>query len=202
MYLKVDPEAKNPPPKEVSDIMDRMNTLHGLIDGTNIANASNEGASVSKCGPPEGVPIWEWLPAVFCWIGTILPPTISGGSCGSSPGQNSNSPSTFATPANALDLNRNGVLDGYEIIGSGELRLLNPMKIFGYGESIPLNAELTKDGKLIDIDSFNVVSFNIKKLVLPGNGIGNPAKVVFDRDGTGAISEIGNINSYVNFKPL
>lgn len=38
MYLKVDPEAKSPFPKEVSDIMDRMNSYRGMIDGTNISS--------------------------------------------------------------------------------------------------------------------------------------------------------------------
>jgi hypothetical protein len=51
MYLKVDPEAKSPPPKEVSDIMDQVNNYHGLIDGSNISNVSNE--PEFKCGPPE-----------------------------------------------------------------------------------------------------------------------------------------------------
>lgn len=75
-------------------------------------------------------------------------------------------PSVFSTPANALDANKNGILDGYEIIGSGELKLRNPEKIFGYGETVPLEAELTKGGKIIDIDSFNTVSFDIKKLTV------------------------------------
>ena len=67
MYLKVDPEAKSPFPKEVADIMDKVNSYHGLIDGSNISNVDNK-ADFGKCGPPEGVPIWQWLPAIFCWL--------------------------------------------------------------------------------------------------------------------------------------
>ncbi len=115
MYLKVDPEAKASVPKQVSDVMDRVNNYRGLNDGTNISQVSKE--TQFKCGPPEGVPIWEWLPAIFCWLGTILPPTISAGSCGGS-SLTQTSSTTFASPANALDANRNGVLDGYELIGS------------------------------------------------------------------------------------
>ncbi len=81
MYLKIDPEAKSPFPREVADIMDRMNNYRGLVNGSNIVQ-DPASASEVKCGPPEGVPIWEWLPAIFCWLGTILPPTISAGSCG------------------------------------------------------------------------------------------------------------------------
>lgn len=52
MYLKVDPEAKSPFPKEISEIMDRMNSYRGMIDGSNIADVSTEG-DFGKCGPPE-----------------------------------------------------------------------------------------------------------------------------------------------------
>ena len=126
MYLKVDPESKSPPSKEISDILNRVNNYHGLIDGSNISQVENE--PVFQCGPPEGVPIWEWIPAVFCWLGTILPPTVSGGSCGGSESMSANTAqSSFSTnPANALDMNKNGIIDGYELIGKGELLFQNP----------------------------------------------------------------------------
>lgn len=82
MYIQVDPQSKAPLPSEITDIMDRVNNYHGLIDGSNIAG--DGGKADFKCGPPEGVPIWQWIPAIFCWIGTVIPPTISGGSCGGS----------------------------------------------------------------------------------------------------------------------
>lgn len=203
MYLKVDPEAKSPFPKEVSDILERVNNYRGMIDGTNISSVESQ--AEFKCGPPEGVPIWEWLPAIFCWLGTILPPTISAGSCvGSSISADAskNNPSIFATPANALDANKNGVLDGYELIGNGELKLRNPEKVFGYGETIPLLAELQKDGKVIDIDSFNVVSFDIQKLRVVSSGKSADSKVVYDRNGNETVSNIENIIPYINFKPI
>lgn len=40
MYLKVDPDTKNPPPKVISDAMDQVNNYHSLIDGTNISDVS------------------------------------------------------------------------------------------------------------------------------------------------------------------
>lgn len=202
MYLKVDPEAKNPLSAEVAGIMDSVNNYYGLIDGSNITNVS--GDAKFACGPPEGVPLWEWLPAVFCWLGTILPPTISAGSCGGTNSSNGpgKAPSVFATPANALDANRNGIIDGYEIIGTGELKLRNPTKVFGYGETVPLEVELTKNGKIIDIDNYNLVSFDIKKLTLPPS-TGHPEpRVIYDRLGTGSLSDIVNILPYVTFKPL
>ena len=206
MYLKVDPEAKGPFPKEISDIMDQVNGYHGLIDGTNISNVPEE--PEFKCGPPEGVPIWQWLPAIFCWLGTILPPTISAGSCGGktigdTTGTNA-PPSTFATAANGIDANKNGILDGYELIGSpsGELQLQNPEKVFGYNETIPLQALLTQANKVIDIDDFNTVSFDIKKLATVSPNSGVAPVVIYDRDGADALANVANINPYLTFKPL
>jgi len=36
-----------------------------------------------KCAPPDGVNIWEWIPAVICRLEDMLPPTIkiSDGDC-------------------------------------------------------------------------------------------------------------------------
>jgi len=94
------------------------------------------------------------------------------------------------------------VLDGYEIIGNGELKLRNPEKVFGYGETVPLEASLTKDGKIIDIDSFNVVSFDIKKLTVLSGDKNTAPKVVYDRNGDEATSNIANILPYINFQPM
>lgn len=154
------------------------------------------------------MPIWQWLPAIFCWLGTILPPTISAGSCGGktigdTTGAN-NTPSAFATAANGLDGNKNGILDGYELIGSpsGELQLQNPEKVFGYNESVPLQALLTQAGKVIDIDDFNVVSFGIKKLATISPNSGTAPTVIYDRDANDALANVANINPYISFKPL
>lgn len=205
MYLKVDPEAKAAVPASVVAIMDQVNNYYGLIDGSNITNAGNT-ATQFKCGPPTGVPLFEWLPAIFCWIGTILPPTISAGSCGGTSGKTVGAtntiPSVFATPENTLDLNGNGILDGNEIIGSGELKFRNPNKVFGYGETIPLDTELTKNGQIITIDNFNIVSFDIKKLTLPSSDGIAPVKVIYDRAGDINLSNIDNIRPYINFQRM
>lgn len=145
------------------------------------------------------------MPAIFCWIGNILPPTISAGSCGGKTVGDTNGKSTlspFATPANSLDANKNGVMDGYEIIGSGELKLGNPEKVFGYNETVPLEAMLTKDGKIIDIDNFNIVSFDLKKLTVVSGDKNTPSRVVYDRTGGDILADIANINAYINFKPM
>lgn len=82
------------------------------------------------------------------------------------------------------------------------MKLRNPLKVFGYTETVPLDAELTKDGKIIDIDSFNIVSFDIKKLTLPARSGISPLQVIYDQNGTGAIANVDNITPYINFKPM
>lgn len=62
---------------------------------------------------------------------------------------------------------------------------------------MPLEAELTKNGKIIDIDDFNVVAFDIKKLTVLSGG---EKKVVYDRDGDAATADINNIKPYINFQ--
>lgn len=54
MYLKVDPGAKASLPANITGIIDRVNSYQGLIDGTNIASASNGTTTPSTpaCGPP------------------------------------------------------------------------------------------------------------------------------------------------------
>lgn len=66
---------------------------------------------------------------------------------------------------------------------------------------MPLVAELTSNGKVIDIDDFNMVSFDIKKLskIAPDT---NTPETIYDREVTGALADIENIRDYINFKPL
>lgn len=171
-----------------------------MVDASNMTRPEEEPEFV--CGPPEGVPLQEWMPAIFCWLKTILPPTIEGGSCGGSSVQ-SQGPSAFSSPENSLDRNKNGILDGYELIDQGELNLLSPGKVFAYQEMVPLVAELTKNGKLIDIDSFNKVSFELDELkVYSGSFRSGVLKTIYDRDGNESVSDISKVLPYLAFKPM
>lgn len=80
--------------------------------------------------------------------------------------------------------------------------LHKPEKIFGYGESVPLEAELMKDGKTINIDDFNAVTFDIKKLTLIAGADGTAPKVVYDKNGDETIANIANIDPYITFAPM
>ena len=52
MYVKVDPEAKIAPPREITDVQTEYSSLSNLLAGSNITSYGGEGAQF-KCGPPE-----------------------------------------------------------------------------------------------------------------------------------------------------
>ncbi len=73
MYIKLDPNEKANNP--FASIIARNITLNTSLLSSNIAPpAGKEG--VFQCAPPDGVPIWEWIPAIVCWLQEMLPPTI------------------------------------------------------------------------------------------------------------------------------
>lgn len=156
MYVKVDPESKGILPKGISDIQADYGSLMNKLDAANIVQHHPEDSQF-KCGPPEGVVIWKWLPAVFCWLGTILPPTISAGSCGPKLGSDTDKgqdrdyftskPGTDGKPKWQQDLNRNGILDGYEWINEGDAKIVlkTPRKRIGHRTDAELTADLMKE---------------------------------------------------------
>lgn len=83
MYVKMDPDANAPLPSDITQIQNAVSAYENAANASNLASSSPT-ASTFKCGPPDGVPIQQWLPAIFCWLGTILPPSISAGNCSSS----------------------------------------------------------------------------------------------------------------------
>jgi len=216
MYVKVDPESKGRLPTEITDIQQKYQSLFNTLDAANIGKYNPEDSKF-KCGPPEGVPIWKWLPAVFCWIGTILPPTVSAGSCGPALSTNKENDKNYfmsiSTGADGTadwkaDRNKNGILDGYEWIGTGELKLSTPLKHIGYRTGAPLTATLTKDSKLLAHDSFNKVFFDVKKVVLKSGqpqidgAITNSDKNVYLRGASGELGSLETLKKYVFFTPI
>lgn len=216
MYVKVDPESKGRLPSEITDIQQRYQSLFNTLDAANIGQYNPEDSKF-KCGPPEGVPIWKWLPAVFCWIGTILPPTVTAGSCGPALSTDKENDKNYfmsiSTGADGkadwqTDRNKNGILDGYEWIGTGDLKLSTPLKRIGYRTGAPLTAMLTKDSKLLAHDSFNKVFFDVKKVVLKSGQpqidgvITNSDKNVYLRGASGELGSVDTLKKYVFFTPM
>ena len=63
------------------------------------------------------------------------------------------------------DANKNGILDGYEMVRDGEIVLATDLKRLGYRSATPIQATLKKDGRTLAHDSFNEVEFSIKRIV-------------------------------------
>lgn len=215
MYVKLDPESKGNLPKNITDIQAEYGSLTNLLDGANIGAYAPEDSKF-KCGPPEGVPIWQWLPAVFCWLGTILPPAIETGKCGPAlGGDKKNDADYFTGPTGAdgkpnwqKDTNKNGILDGYEWIKDGSIKLTTPLKRIGYRTDTALVADLTKDGRSLAFDSFNEVYFDIKKIVLKkgqaqlDGSLVTSDKTVYVRGGSEAAGSLETLQKYVFFTPI
>ena len=106
------------------------------------------------------------------------------------------------------DRNKNGILDGYEWIGTGDLKLSTPLKRIGYRTGAPLTAMLTKDSRLLAHDSFNKVFFDVKKVVLKSGqpqidgAITNSDKNVYLRGASGELGSVDTLKKYVFFTPM
>lgn len=83
MYIKLDPEQKANNP--FASIIAKNIALNTSLLSSNVISPTDKDGTF-KCAPPDGVPIWEWIPAIVCWLQDLLPPTIgiSEGSCGPS----------------------------------------------------------------------------------------------------------------------
>ncbi len=206
MYVKLDPASKDGPGAEVSDILQKSAEQLAAIDASNVASGGAGEKAEFKCGPPEGVNLPQWMPAIFCWLGTILPPTISAGNC---------SPNSSADIADLIskhfgadkngnkipdyqeDGNANGIIDGAEYVKDGNIRLSATPKRAPYRESVALAAILeNKDGVQVYVDSVNDVSFDVTKVVAYSGGVAT------EKYRRGASGELGNsvfVKDYVNF---
>jgi hypothetical protein len=73
-YIKLDPESKANNP--FAEIIAKNIALSTTLLSANVIGPEDRDG-VFACAPPDGVPIWEWIPAVICWLQSNLPPTIS-----------------------------------------------------------------------------------------------------------------------------
>jgi len=73
MYVKIDPEQKNIHP--YADTLTQNANLRTTLDATNIDDVSDVEPTF-ECAPPDGVNIFQWIPAVICWLKNMLPTEI------------------------------------------------------------------------------------------------------------------------------
>ena len=154
-----------------------------------MSSDQNDGTKF-KCGPPDGVPIWQWLPAVFCWLSSVLPPTITAGSCTPVSLAASNSPQP------TIDADGNGIPDAAEYLKSGRIALETNPKRAGFRQDVTVTATLLNAAEeRILVDSVNEVNFSVSRIVAYSGSVKRDVYL-------GEESDPRIISDYVNFSPV
>ncbi len=212
MRVKLDPEAKSGPSEDVAAAMAEATALQNALDAANLSGKSG-GKAEFKCGPPTGIPLWQWLPAIFCWLSSILPPTISAGTCSASSKSDelksliAGSPhgtrdaNGNGVPDYLEDLNKNGVLDSAEYVGSGSVALSVAPAVATHFSNAALSAKLLgSDGERLWVDSTNEVAFDVDAIVVHS---GSESFVAYDRNELeGETGDPAVIGKYLTFAPV
>jgi hypothetical protein len=102
----------------------------------------------AECGPPDGVPLFQWPSAIQCWIKTLFPVKITPGSCGSNTiGIQQNSVASAAPPI-AISGDSTNLASYYgaaQIVYSLERTMIQP------GGTLEIKYYLDKNGTLVEL---------------------------------------------------
>lgn len=206
MYVKLDPELKGIHP--YADIISANISLQTTINAANIGDPTSSEWDF-KCAPPGGVNIFQWIPAVICWLTEMLPPTIkiTSGDCGEDLLTDEEKEEIEAC---SIDENKNGVSDCIEerLVG-GSIKLLADAGKYFYNSSGILISEIfTKDDELASFDSSSYISHSLSRVVIPTDSeeifdSGN-SHVVYDKDIPALATETARIEAaaYINFSEI
>ena len=177
MYIQMNPESKGDNPYK--DIVQKNASLQSKLLWQNIGgsnwmwgNHGNNDEPMFKCAPPEWVPIFEWIPAIVCWLDDMLPPTItvSDSTCGPTLPLLSNEDKEYLEQCN-WDVDKNGVNDCLE-------NKLENWGVKSYSDSnrVYYNKPGTLKAKLFDesdntltFDNNTKVTFDIIKIEVPAD---------------------------------
>jgi len=169
MYIKLDPEEKGTNP--YASIIARNIALNTSLLSSNVFSPSWEDGTF-KCAPPDGVPIWEWIPAVVCWLQWLLPPTIgiSEGACWPSLLSEEEQEEILACQG---DVNKNGISDCIEWkLTGGQLDLQSDADKYYYNSVWTLGAVIRdKNGAVVTLDSTSYIDFQLEKLEIPDDNL-------------------------------
>ncbi|MDD3145600.1 MAG: hypothetical protein PHV23_05865, partial [Candidatus Gracilibacteria bacterium] len=204
MFIGIDPESKAINP--YSDLIGQNQDLSTKMLGLNIGKTKTNNESLFKCAPPEGVPIWEWIPAVMCRLGNMMPPTISisDGACG--PSLLTNEEKTELNSCNG-DVNKNGVNDCIENkLSLGSISLEADSNKYYYNKQVELRAILKgSDNKDLTFLNSTDVKFEIVKAEVAKDETKDISdlnkKTLFDINDVYK-SDKNLLNKYVTFKDL
>ena len=182
MYIKLDPEGKSD--NEYASVISDNIKLDSQILGSNIGNnfsldlwdvpsgdldaKTRFGESAFQCAPPDGVPIWEWIPAITCWMNDMLPPSIgiSDGHCWATLLSDQELEEYHSCNG---DVNKNGVSDCIEWkLTDWELSLSSDSQGYSYNSNGSLTVDLLdSSGKRVSLDNASYVKFELVKVDIP-----------------------------------
>ena len=202
MHVQLNPEAKWENP--YADIIQKNAALQSKLLWNNIwASQKNQYENTFKCAPPEWVPIFEWMPAVVCWIDDVLPPTISvsDSTCGTTVSLLSQEQQDFIAQCNA-DEDKNWVNDCLEkSLDSGEVSLKTDSSSYYINQPWKLTVELkdTDDNPIVYNNS-SEVNFKLVKVEIPKD-----ENIEFTSSNTSVVYSWGEISKevkkYISFTP-
>lgn len=206
MYIQMNPESKWDNPYK--DIVQKNASLQSKLLWQNIwgnnwmwADHWNNDEAMFKCAPPEWVPIFEWIPAIVCWLDDMLPPTItvSDSTCGPTLPLLSNEDKEYLEQCN-WDVDKNWVNDCLEKkLENGGIKSYSESNRVYYNKPGTLKAKLFDEwDNTLTFDNNTKVKFDIVKIEVPADSTkefsSSNKKVVYE---TGDDESI--IKKYINF---
>ena len=203
MYLKLDPEEKWTNP--YSSIISKNLDLNSKLFSSNLSSGFEKWNDF-KCAPPEWVPIWEWMPAVICWLQDMLPPKIgiSEWDCWVSLLSLEEREEVLACSG---DFNKNGINDCTESkLKWWKLDLLADASKYYYNKQGSLETIIKdKNGKQVRFDNSTYISFELSKLEVPKDETKpfswTNKKLIYDRENHTKES-FREASRYINFSNL
>jgi len=185
MYIKLDPELKGTHP--YADILSANLALQTTLLWANTADPWIT-EWVFECAPPDGVNIFQWIPAVICWLQNMLPPTVKiwPGACW---GEEFLSEEELAEiEACQADENENGIVDCIEekLVWWSISLTANAGRYF-YNSPGTLRAEVyTNEWILARFDSNSYVDTVLTRVEIPADPTSpfssTNTRVIYDRD--------------------
>lgn len=146
---------------DFDSIMNDYSIRMSEIEGFNISDPydptnNNPYKDSDKCWPPDGVNIFEWLPAIWCWMQSLLPPRILAGSCGGNTiGKDSGDGMSIKTPPPAYSASGLLMKSFYEW---ASLNYSLERTSMSFADVLPVEIRLIKDGSLLEVPAEAQVS--------------------------------------------
>lgn len=134
-----------------------------------VASPTSDYQASAKCGPPEGVMIFQWPSAIMCWIASLFPPRISGGSCGGSTIGATDNTRSSTSPSKEIQNDTEKMKAYYD---AAKLVYNIPKTAIGVNESSTVEYDfITKDNAHIELPIGSTVKLEIITLESQGKTI-------------------------------